>query len=176
MATTDYDPILTPVNFIRLQGQKSPGFAEVVGASNPVKWDVRDGPWLAGAYLVGGGRLLAKFTVRIRLYSSQDFADWHRWRPLVQREPYGKRPKAKDIWHPWLEMLDVKSAVVEEVGQPEPIDNGAFMIPIKFIEHRRPTLKLLKPTSSTRQADTDPRSVEIEALTGAVQLESLARP
>jgi hypothetical protein len=165
MADTNFNPLTNPIDFILLAGRPSPGIAEVVGAGNPRKWDEQSGPYLSGAFLVGGGNRLSHFTVKIRLYTNQDWVDWHDWRPLVERTPYGQRPRALDIWHPWLVMLKIKSVVVEDVGQPEPDETGGFVIPIKFVEFRRPKLTLLKPTASEQKKSTDPADRTIENLT-----------
>ncbi len=133
-----FDPITQPVDYILLAGQRSPGIAEISGASSPRRWDERKGFAQTGARVVFRGVGLAHFVVTLRLLTTQDWADWHAWRELVQRPPIGTYARAQDIWHPILEDLEVASAVVEDVGQPRQTGDGEWSIDIKFIEYRTP--------------------------------------
>src|SRR5690349_9851349 len=117
-----YDPLVTPISFATVDGQRTPGTCVIDGADAAIKWDERDGPFLSGAFLAGGGRKLVPFTMRISLLTSVDWAAWYAFRPLVKRPPVGTRPKAHDVWHPWLVDQEVRSAVVKNVGQPKQDD------------------------------------------------------
>lgn len=132
------DPIAQPVDYILLANRRSPGIAEVTGASSDRQWDIRKGFALSGARLRYKGLGLATFTVTLKLVSSADWAAWHDWRALVQRPPVGVRARAQDIWHPILEDLEISQAVIQKVGQPNQAADGVFEIPILFLEHRAP--------------------------------------
>lgn len=164
-----YDPNLTPVDFILLSDQRSPGVATIEGAGIPLKWDEQNGYGFSGAFAIFRGLKISNFTVKLRLDAEQDWIEWDTWRPLVARPPFGRRPTARDIWHPWLEMLEIRSVVTEFVGQPEDQDDGSFVIPIKFKAWRPPKLSLAKPKSSEPKQSTDPVDQLIERLTGQVQ-------
>lgn len=140
-----WDPLSQPVDYIKLGGQKSPGLAEVLGATSPRKWDERGGYGLSGSTVVFRGVGLCKFSVKLKLYTEEDWADWAAWKPLVDKPPLGTRARAQDIWHPLLEQLGVAAAVVEEVSQPEQTNDGEWTVSIKFIEFRRPKVALAKP-------------------------------
>lgn len=56
--------------------------------------------------------------------------------------PLGPRPRAKDIWHPILEDLGIRSVVIEAVLQPQQTADGEWSIEIKMIEYRPPQLAL----------------------------------
>lgn len=140
-----WDPLSSPVDFIKLAGQKSPGLAEVLGGASPRKWDERGGYGLSGSTLVFRGVGLAKFQVKVKLYTVEHWNAWRAWKPLVSKPPLGTRPKAQDIWHPLLEEIEVKAAVVEEVSQPEQTGDGEWTVTIKFIEFRKPKVSLAKP-------------------------------
>jgi hypothetical protein len=143
-----WNPLTDPVDYFALEGMRSPGIAELTGASSPRKWEERGGYGLSGATVVFRGVGLCYFTFRIKLYTEDDWQDWLGWKALVDRPPYGTRPKAHAIWHPFLDQLGVTAAVVEEVSQPEQGESGEWTISIKFIEFRRPVAALAKPLSA----------------------------
>jgi hypothetical protein len=151
-----WDPINDPIDYVILAGKRSPGIADIIGASSPRRWDERRGYGLSGATLIFRGVQLAKWTLQLRLYTPEDWADWHAWKRLVQRPPAGARPKAMDIWHPILEELGVKAAGVEDLLQPLQTADGEWTIEIKMIEYRRPEFKLAKPEGAKENEAVDP--------------------
>ena len=160
-----WDPETQSCDYILLSGKKSPGFAEVVGAASIRKWDERPGFGLSGAFSVFTGRGLAHFTVRLRLYTPEDWSEWYAWKPIVDKLPTrrggsGKDTGTLDIWHPLLEALDIRAVAVEEVRAPEQTDHGEWTIEIKFIEFRHPKLTLAKPEGSAA-TPVDPVEEEI---------------
>lgn len=163
-----WNPLDQPVDHILLSGKRSPGIADVRGATSPRRYDERRGYGLSGATVVFRGIGLTRFTVELRLSTVQHWADWEAWKPLVDRPPLGTRPKALDVWHPYLEGLDVKSCVVEDVSQPTQVEDGVWAVEIKFIQFRRPVLSLSKPEGS-KAAPVDPVDQRIEALTKQFQ-------
>jgi hypothetical protein len=177
--STGFDPLSTPIDKVLLaydppKGQQvawqvSPGLAEVRGAGSPRRWDERQGYGLSGAFPVFFGRKLARFDIVIRLYTSADWADWASWSQLVAHPPFGQRAKALACYHPWLADLDIGACVVEDVLQPEEIDNGGYSITIKCLEWRKPKITLVKPDAAKAAASTDPVDAKIEALTAQVQ-------
>lgn len=164
-----FNPLLTPVDYILLEGKKSPGIARVSGASIPYSWDQVKGYGYSGSFAIPRGRKLSEFVVAIELYDDQDWEDWHEWSPLVLAKPHRKIPRALDIWHPWLEALDIKSAVIVMPKQPRELPNGAHVWEIKMLEFRDPKYRLAKPTASTTASPTDPVEIEIARLTDQVQ-------
>lgn len=177
--STPWDPIVAPCDYILLSGSRSPGIAEVRGASSPRAWDEREGFGISGSFSVFKGRRLAHFSVVLKLYSADDWAAWYEWKPIVDKLPTrrggsGKDSGVLDIWHPLLEALDVKAVAVAEVMQPDQTGDGEWSIEIKFIEFRHPKVTLAKPEAS--EADpVDPVEEEvIKPLTDMLQVERLA--
>lgn len=165
-----FDPIRSPVDYILLAGQRSPGIAEVHGASSPRRWDERKGYAQSGSLVVFRGVGLARFRVLLTLLTEDDWSAWHEWRDLVQRPPIGERARAKDIWHPILEDLGIASAVVEDVLQPEQDDKGEWVIEIRFIEHRMPVPRIESITASETEQLTG-LDLEIETNRRQIRLQ-----
>lgn len=173
-----FNPVSTPQDYILLSNLKSPGLCEITGASSIRNWDERKGYGLNGAFAVYRGRGLTKFSVVIRLYSDQDWADWHAWKHLVTKVPTkrgGKSPDAGylDINHPILEDLGINAAAVQELIQPVQTDDGEWTIEIKFLEARFPKIALATPEGSDA-TEVDPVEVKIQALSD--QWDQLAGP
>lgn len=163
-----YDPITQPVDYILLAQQRSPGIARVKGAGSPRKWDERGGYGLSGSTLVFTGTRLSEFDVQLLFTTPEDWAAWDVWKPLVARPPSRVRPRALDIWHPWLEELEIKRVVVLDVLQPDEGETGEWTRTIKFKAFRAPKLTLAKPEGS-KSKPTDPVDAYIEQLTGQFQ-------
>lgn len=154
-----FHPIAAPVDYIVLSGLRSPGIAEVIGASSPREWDVRKGYGLMGAFVVYRGRGLAKFSVRLTFTTAEDWTSWEAWKPLVMTYPRrrggGRDSGTLDIWHPILEDLGIGAVCVEDVLQPVPGETGDWNVEIKFLEFRRPKIALAKPEGA-KATPTDP--------------------
>jgi hypothetical protein len=148
---TAYNPLQLPIDSIILGGMISPGIAKVVGAASRRKVDVR------GAYGISASVAVwlevAEFKVEIYLYNDAHWGEWHIFRTEVLREiKANTRNKASDfaldIWHPWLEELDIKSVIVKSVSQPEETEPTVYRITLEFIEYRKASLTLSKPEAS----------------------------
>jgi hypothetical protein len=157
-----WNPLADPIDFFTLSGLRSPGVAELSGATSPRKWEERGGYGLSGATVVFRGVGLCYFTFRLKLYTETDWDDWLSWKSLVNRPPFGTRPKAHDIWHPFLDQLGVTAAVVEEVTQPEQGESGEWTVSIKFIEFRKPVVALAKPVAA-KATTADPVEADMIA-------------
>jgi hypothetical protein len=175
----EFDPQVTGVDNIWLEGSKSPGTARVRGAQDKRKFDIQVGPYMAGGITIYRGREVSRFMVDIYLLTADDWAAWHPWRrKWLSKPPYGKIPKAMRIAHPWLAELEIKDVQVEIVHQPEEdTETGGYVVTIEFIEFRTPKIALAKPVASGPDEDTDPFSKKIDARTKTIeaQLAELGR-
>jgi hypothetical protein len=164
-----FNPNTTPIDYVLLGGSPSPGVAVVRGDGPEHLWDKRRGPGLSGAVPVFTGLDLGEFTVELTLSTNEDWEDWAEWKELVQRVPYGKRPRALDIWHPWCEMHGIRACVVRQPAFPEDLGDGRWKITIKLLEYRKITLALAKPEAAAADKPTDPVDQLIERLSNQVQ-------
>jgi hypothetical protein len=117
----------------------TPGVCEIVGASSPRKWEESTGPGLSGAILWYRGIALSHFSLRLTLYTVDDWTAWESFRGLVKRPAIGKFGRAMDIEHPILAELGIVAVVIEDVRAPDQVENGVWMIEIMLIEYRRLT-------------------------------------
>lgn len=170
MALDVFDPYVTPVDCILLNGNISPGTAKVTGATDKRKWDVQQGMYSSGAITIYRGREISRFTVTLILATATDWINWASWRSLVSRPPVGapgfaSQSKAMTIEHPWLRMLDIHEVSVEEVGQPEESEEtGAWTVAIKFLEFRLPKPSFAVPDAAKARDDNDPQRAQIAVL------------
>lgn len=166
MAAEAFDPFITPVDYVVLNGRKSPGIGKITGATDKRKWDIQVGYYASGGITIYRGREISHFTLTLTLVSAQDWVEWAKWRSLVARPPNGTFIRtAMTIEHPWLRMLDIREVNVEEVGQPEESDEtGHWTISIKFLEFRLPTPSFAKPEGAKTKESDDPESRRIAVL------------
>lgn len=164
-----FDPTKAPVDYILLAGRKSPGIADIERANSPRAWDERRGYGLSGATTIFRGVRLSHFTVKLRLYTAEHFAEWAGFAALVQKPPIGERPKQLEIWHPILEDLGIVACGVEDVKQPVQTRDGEWTIEIAFIEYRKLTTALSRPDGAQARP-VDPIDRHIEDLANQVQV------
>lgn len=174
-----FEPLTTPVDYVLLAGERSPGVAEVTGADSVRELQERRGYGLGGAFVVYKGIKLIKPKIVIRLFTDQHWVDWHEWKRLVERPPTGTRGRAMDIWHPILEDQGVTSVLVESVSQPTQTNDGEWTITIACTEYRRPVRALSTPAGSdTEDLSPTERAIQAQAAANAnaaAQNEVLAR-
>lgn len=182
-----FQPLTSPIDYIVLAGRRSPGLATIEGLETKRNFQERRGFGTSFASLRFRGVELARFKVMIRLYSVQDWADWHGWKSLVRR-PVSEsnpnsitraRPQARPmtIDHPILADFEITDVVVENVIQPVQTDSGEWMIEIRFIEYHEPVVALEQPRSNQNaphSALRDPREIEIEENSRLIALLEMA--
>jgi hypothetical protein len=165
-----YNPHTLPIDFVIVRGLPTPGVGTIQRAKRTIKVDEIGGYGVSGSVLVVHGRRLVPFDIVIKLTTPEDWAEWDNFKSVVLTMPSGINAKALDVWHPWLVMLEVKSAIVTDVSQPEDDGTGVFTITISMIEFRRPKLTLASPVAAEQKpASTDPVDKYIEQLTNQVQ-------
>ena len=165
-----WDPYTLPIDFVIVRGLPTPGVATIQRAKRTVKVDEIGGYGVSGSVLVVHGRRLVPFDIVVRITTPEEWAEWENFKSVVLTMPSGINAKALDVWHPWLQGLEVKSAVVTDVSQPEDDGTGALTITISMIEFRKPKLALAAPLAAEQKPQsTDPVDQYIDKLVGQVQ-------
>ena len=190
-----WSPIVHPVDFAIVADKRTPGIAKF--ASAPVKkfkWERKTLRGVTGEYLIYNGEALSDFQIKCFLYDERDFDDWEVFKPTVddpvltqsfqsQGAASGsiltgfntlKRPKAIEVWHPWLADRGISACVVESVSAPEDCDpTGVWCVTIGFIQWRPLKLSFASPAGSVKKPEvTDPVDREIDALAATLKRES----
>lgn len=158
-----FSPLTTPIDYVLLAGERSPGVADVTGADSVRELQERRGYGLGGAFVVYKGIKLIKPKITLKLFTPEHWEAWHEWKRIVERPPTGRRARAVDIWHPILEDQGVTSVLIESVSQPTQTADGEWSIVIACTEYRRPVRALATPSGS----DTETLTPEELALTAA---------
>lgn len=172
--TISWDPISQPVDHALVAGVRTPGLCEVVNAGSPRQWDERRGYALSGSTLVFRGIRLADFSLRLRLYSPEDWRAWHEFAPVVARPPQGERSTALDIVHPILEEVGIRSAVVLDVVAPAQTADGEWTVEVRMKEFRRPVVTVAPVDGSSARVESNAsrdRDIQIERASGALAAE-----
>jgi hypothetical protein len=154
------------VDKINVAGQLSPGACEISRGFAPNKWDERNGYGLSGSTLIFRGIGLATFTVKIRMWTDEQLAEWETWKQIIDRPVSRKYPRALKVWHPILEDMGVSAAIVEKRGQLTKKNTGDWEVEIYFKEYRKPKVALAAPDGAKDQKPIDPYDQKISELTG----------
>lgn len=169
-----WDPFSQPTNYALVSRKKTPGILTVRGAEKRRKLDERGGYGLDYGWLIYTGLKLSAFSFDLRLYNRQDWLDWIAFRPVVQKVPKrvftadgpvavsGRGLGALDIWHPLLEPLGIKSAVVE--NEPQAVledETGLWLVTIDFKQYNPTKPAIAKVQGSQEKPTTDPVDLQI---------------
>lgn len=124
-------------------GQQSPGYCEILNLNAPRRLRIQAGPGFDGAAIAFGGFETQEFTLKIHLYTDQDWIDWHVFKQLLtksaaktQKVGNSKVERALDIYHPFLAdpLFNISSIVIKDVVGPNPNgDSGEWIFEIKCV-------------------------------------------
>lgn len=168
-----WNPLTDPCDFVKVNGQKSPGIAVVEQAGSPREWEERRPFAFSGATAWYRGQKLSHFIIKLYLYTVEDWEDWQKWRPLVAKPPLRTRAKALKVSHPLLADLNIGEMVIEDQKQPIETDPNVWMVEINCLEFRMPKYALAKPDAAQAKEE-DPVDRLINNLTN--QVNTLANP
>lgn len=174
-----FDPYASPVDYVLLGGQRSPGIADIVDADRLRRLHERRGFALSGATVRDQGAQLVHFKVRLRFYTSDDFDLYDTWRQLLDRPP-GRSTNALDFSHPITDLVGITSVIPERIGQPVQTADGEWTVEIGFCEYRnpQPALDAVQGSDAVRRSGNGTIEQQIENTTRALhdeaQLDSFA--
>ncbi len=149
-------PYKEPVDYVLIEGQPTPGIGYVEKSGIIITWDKIRGYGYGGAVSRFTGVDLSEFNVRYQLWTDEDWQDHENFFPVVASPPRGVRPKAKDIWHPFLEALGIKAITTKGASQPEPIlDGTVYEVTIPCLQYGKPRTMYGQPQGA-KATSTDP--------------------
>lgn len=168
-----FNPVRNPVDVLVLDGKPSPGLCTIKNAADIREWLERGGYGQTGGFSIFRKRRLAHPVAEFRLSTAEQWDEWHVWSQLIRRLPRsrgGVTPAGGYLraTHPILEDLGIVALGVEEIGQPDQVEDGVWAIVVKFIQFHAPQVTLAKP-EATKPRPVDPVEQEIEALNGENQ-------
>lgn len=157
---------------LRIGTMRSPGVARVSGPGLVVGWDIQNASAQSGAVTKRINEPLKEFEIEIDLSNEQDeygFSDFDRWDEfqayLEEMIAPGKKPFARDVYHPDLARVHITAATVKSIGMVALDGRGGGKVKVQFIEHRPP--KPNRPVASTKtegDKKIDAANAEIKAL------------
>lgn len=146
--------ITSPVDYIVLAGQQSPGVATIEGAELVRRLHERRAFGVSGATVVDQGAQLVHFTVTLRFTTPDDLRAWDEWKRLLVR-PASRSTQGMDIEHPILADLEIRSVLLESRSQLTQDDTGGQSVAIKFCEFRAPVVTLAIPDTTVARSPTN---------------------
>jgi hypothetical protein len=156
-ASTPGDAVLFPVDalgvwdVVELAGQPLPGFAEVMGPGLEHQFDIKKSPGANGATITDLGRDLAKFEIKLTMWTEQQWGKWAGLKSVLQPlQTNSLRLGAVDIKHPAVNSLGITSVYVTRVGMPHRGHVvGTFEVDLGCLEFRpaskAPATKTITP-------------------------------
>lgn len=161
---SNWNPFAEPQDYVDFAGIRSPGLAEVVGASLPFSWDEIRTYAVIGSFPRFTGKKLSHFSVKLRLYTIEDWEGWYALEPLLSKVPRrGLVAKAIDIAHPQLAAVKINACVVEEIMQPEQTADSEWTIELRLLEFRKPQIAVAT-ADGAKATPADPEDAHIDQL------------
>lgn len=129
-------------NSIELAGERSPGVVKsIAGHERKINWDVKEGSGQSGASSTLKSIPLRVITVTFFLVDEDQIASWPSFRQLCYSTISGATPKALDIFHPDLAVVEIRSVVLASMGPPVHDGKGGQTIAVQFQEYAPPVPK-----------------------------------
>jgi hypothetical protein len=137
-------PTSQELNYVTVNGVRSPGRAEITGLKVPYKWNVQESHGKDGASTTFVGRGIARFTLTVTLWLREHFVEWELFSKLLG-PPTPSKPLVVKMGHPLLSQADVKDVGIESCGVPQRQSNGMWLVTIECLEFRKLKDALVTP-------------------------------
>jgi hypothetical protein len=161
MSSGAINPIENPQSWDAFQAGQitAPGICEVSEFKRAHEFDVKKGKGTYGATVTFVGRPPAKGSVKFLLWLPRHFTEWDAFRPLLKYDPTKKSVQAVDVYHPSLADIDIKSVVVESIGNAMKEAPGLYSITVELLEYFPAPKKSAVSTPTQSQATQDNTTV-----------------
>jgi hypothetical protein len=120
---------------------------------------VKKGKGTYGATVTFVGRPPAKGSVKFYLWTPLHFTQWASFRPLLKYDPTKKKVQAVDVYYPSLADIDIRSVVVESIGNIVKEAPGLYSITVELLEYFPAPKKSAVSTPTQSQATQDGTTV-----------------
>lgn len=121
-----------------LGGRELPGLLKVDGAEVSRKWDVKTSPGTDGATITDQGYEVAKPTLTLLLWTSDQWDTWQDIAANLLPKPgkaSKKPPRPVPVTHPALDSVGVNNVIILSISAPKPASpKGAFEVTIKTVQ------------------------------------------
>lgn len=155
---TGWDPIANPViwDFAIVGSVRTPGLCVVHEFKRKHEFDVKKSKGVYGATITFVGRPPAQGSMTFKLWQSQHFADLKDFLPNLKYDPTKSTVTAIDIYHPSLDLIDIRSVVCESIRNPINEGGQLWTCGIELLEYYPPPPVSAVATPTTSTPDTDP--------------------
>ena len=162
-----YNPLKTPVDFVLINGMKTPGIARIEGGAERARIQQSPCPGVLGSFVRFVGRELAEFDIVLTFWLPEHWDAWRAFEPIVHVPAFGVFPRiVPTVSHPELAQIRVTAMMIKEYVKPEVSDDGKGIVVLKCLEYRKPIKGFVAPASpdTPKNEPKDAGELRIEAL------------
>lgn len=138
------------LDYVILNGIRTPGRATITGAGSPRTWDKQKGWAMSGATLIFTGDDLSDFEVHVDIWEDRHWTEWTPIAKLLEKRSTGLGAKFLNIIHPQLYRapLRITAVAVRDVSQWTKSKSGLWSCTIALTDWKAPKPALGKPDAS----------------------------
>jgi hypothetical protein len=135
-----FDPFSSPVDYIVLGGNRSPGIARIESIERSWVFENRRSDGQAGANKVFKGRDLSKISVRFELFDAADLAAWETFANAISYPDNitKKEVRGLDLVHPIVSLYGIKAVTLQKIGALTATSARVWSVSIDLEEWREP--------------------------------------
>jgi hypothetical protein len=136
------------LNYVLVNGVRSPGRATISGVNLPFKWTIQDQYGADAAVMTYHGRGLCKFTLTLWLWEESHFISFPSFMKLIQPPENKALPFVVQMQHPILAAAGIAAVTPLEITMPQRQSNGVWIATANMTEWRKPRDVLVRPRDS----------------------------